>query len=149
MRAMMRLSDHRVLIGTMNRGRLKGGGVARLSWVEEVAVECETSQLGGDLSKNLDSHILGLLLEILVRFDNKRSDYGREQTGLIALSLKRGSLKRKLLTNTRRVSISSFISVTFSVCLRRTRSASLAHPIRSGSIWTRWTLSSDLDSSFC
>ena len=27
MRAIMRLSDHRVLIGTVNRGRLKGGGV--------------------------------------------------------------------------------------------------------------------------
>ena len=78
MRAMMRLSDHRVLIGTANRGRLKGGGVARLSWVEEVAVECETSQLGGDLSEDLYGHILELLLKILVGFGNKRSDESGE-----------------------------------------------------------------------
>ena len=46
MRAMMRLSDHRVLMGTVNCGRLKGGGVGMVelmklplsvrpaSWVE-------------------------------------------------------------------------------------------------------------------
>ena len=70
--------------GNSVSGSLEGWrGEVRHGRINEVSADSETRDLSRKLDENLVCEILGLLLQVLVGFDDKCCDNSREQTGLL------------------------------------------------------------------
>ena len=70
--------------GNSVSGSLEGWrGEVRHGRINEVSVDSETRDLSRNLDEDLVCEILGLLLQVLVRFDDECCDNSREQTGLL------------------------------------------------------------------
>ena len=50
----------------------------RHGWIDEIPVDSKTRDLGRKVHEDLVREILWLLLQVLVRFDNKCCDHSRE-----------------------------------------------------------------------
>ena len=84
--------------GNSVSGSLEGWrGEVRHGRINEVSVEGETRNLSRKLHEDLVCELLGLLLQVLVRFDDECCDNSREQTGLLYISLEVRSTQRKNL----------------------------------------------------